>query len=114
MTDSTYGKTHLIDDVTATTGLSRKQVETVVNATLESIQNRLRGGNSVTLTGFGTFSIKQRGARTVRNIRTKETMTVPAGQRAHATPAASFLKPNAPAGVPRQAENATDARERGR
>jgi DNA-binding protein HU-beta len=114
MTDSTYGKTKLIDDVTATTGLSRKQVEQVINATLDAIQTRLQGGQGVTLTGFGTFSMKERAERTVRNIRTGQPTTVPAGQRAHWKPAASFLKPNAPAGVARQLENATYARERGR
>jgi DNA-binding protein HU-beta len=114
MRESTYGKTKLIDDVAATTGFARKQVDQVVNATLATIQQRLRDGQNVSLIVFGTFSIKQRSARTVRSIRTGQPMELPAGQRAHATPAANQLKPNAPAGIARTTENGTYARERGR
>lgn len=82
-----YGKTKLIDDVTAaTTGLKRTQIETIVNATLQTIADRLRGGQTITLTGFGTFSMKERRARSGVNPQTKQSRSPPAGARTGSRP----------------------------
>ncbi len=92
MNDGKYGKTALIDDVTANTqGLTRKQVETIVNATLETIQKKLQLGQSVTITGFGTFQTSQRQARMGTNPQTKQKIQIPARTSARWTPSANFL-----------------------
>ena len=60
----TYGKTNLIDDVTASTqGYSRRQVAEIVDATLKVITDKVRTGQNVTVTGFGTFRRTERAAR---------------------------------------------------
>lgn len=59
-------------------GLTQSQAEAALSATLEAIQGALKGGDSVSLVGFGTFSANQRDARTGRNPRTGETIQIAA------------------------------------
>ena len=114
MSDTKYGKTALIDDVTArTTGLTRKQVEQVVNATLDTVAAQLRQGGSVTLTGFGTFSMRARQARSGVNPQTRQKIDIPAGTRAHWKPAATLLATKA-AGGSYAKERGGSARPKGR
>ena len=72
MSESRYGKTVLIDEVTKATGLTRKQVEQVVNVTLATIQGHVQNGQQVTLTGFGSFKLSQRSARKGINPQTRQ------------------------------------------
>ena len=71
-------KTELIAAVAAKTGLTKKEAEKVVNATLETITESLVKGDKVNVSGFGIFEVKAREARVGRNPRTKETITIPA------------------------------------
>lgn len=48
----------------------------MLNTTLNEIERALQDGKSVTLHGFGTFELKKRDARTGRNPRTGETLTI--------------------------------------
>jgi DNA-binding protein HU-beta len=87
-----YGKTSLIDDITATTqGYSRKAVAEILDAALDMIGRKVAGGQNVTLTGFGTFRQSQRAARTGTNIRTGQKIQIPASRGVHFT-AGSELK----------------------
>lgn len=43
---------------------SKQKAADMLNATLESIMGALKKGNKVTITGFGTFSVRKRKART--------------------------------------------------
>jgi DNA-binding protein HU-beta len=84
---STYGKTSLIDDVTATTqGYSRRQVAEIVDAALKAITDKVRAGQNVTLTGFGTFRRTERAARRGTNIRTRQPIQIPAQSSVRFTP----------------------------
>jgi len=88
---SGYGKTSLIDDVTAQTqGYSRRQVAEIVEAALDTIKQKVASGQNVTLTGFGTFRRSQRAARTGTNIRTRERIQIPAQQSVRFTPGSEF------------------------
>lgn len=49
-----------------------------VDAVLESIANALQSRDSVTLVGFGTFSVQHRNPRQGRNVQTQETIEIPA------------------------------------
>ena len=71
-------KTELIAAVAAKTGLTKKDAETVVNATIDSITESLVNGDKVNVSGFGIFEVKVRAERTGRNPRTKETIEIPA------------------------------------
>ncbi|MDF1498284.1 MAG: HU family DNA-binding protein [Patescibacteria group bacterium] len=57
-------KDELIDSVAAKTDTSKKDTERVINAVLESITKTLVEGGKVAFTGFGTFSVSRREART--------------------------------------------------
>ena len=83
----TYGKTNLIDDVTASTqGYSRRQVAEIVDAALKTITEKVRAGQNVTVTGFGTFRRTERAARRGTNIRTRQPINIPAQTTVRFTP----------------------------
>ena len=71
-------KTELIAQVAEKTGLSKKDSELAVNASLETITESLIQGEKVQLVGFGVFDIKERGSRIGRNPKTKEEIAIPA------------------------------------
>jgi DNA-binding protein HU-beta len=71
-------KGELVDSVAGAAGLSRADATKAVDAVLDSIQGTLSNGGSVSLVGFGTFSVKARAARAGRNPRTGETIQIKA------------------------------------
>lgn len=73
-------KTQLIESVVAKSGMKKKDAEAAVNALTESIADALKSGDKVQIVGFGTFEVKAREARTGRNPKTGETITVPASK----------------------------------
>ena len=74
----TMNKTELIAAVAEKTGLTKKDSERVINATVETIVDGLKKGDKVQLSGFGIFEVKAREARVGRNPRTKEAIQIPA------------------------------------
>lgn len=56
-------KAGLINTISNKTSLPRKEVENVLDTFEETIMETIKGGDEVTLTGFGTFSARQRSAR---------------------------------------------------
>ena len=71
-------KTELIAAVAEKTGMTKKDAERVINATVETITASLVAGDKVQVSGFGNFEVKAREARVGRNPRTKETIQIPA------------------------------------
>ena len=71
-------KTELIDSVASATGESKRVVGNVIEAFVGQVQKQVKKGEKVTVPGFGTFSRKQRSARTARNPRTGEQIKVKA------------------------------------
>ena len=71
-------KGELIEAVAGRAGLSRADATKAVDGLLDAIQGTLAAGGSVSLVGFGTFSVKARAARSGRNPRTGETIQIPA------------------------------------
>lgn len=71
-------KSDLIRLVSEKVEMSKKDVERVVNATLEGIVGAVAGDERVQLVGFGTFERRYRAERTGRNPQTKEEITIPA------------------------------------
>jgi len=61
--------------------ISRLQATRLVQSVLDAIESGLREEGSVTLTGFGTFEVKDRKARTGRNPHTGEPIDIGAGRR---------------------------------
>ena len=71
-------KGELIDAVAGAAGLSRADATKAVDGVLDAVTGTLANGGSVSLVGFGTFSVKARAARAGRNPRTGETIQIPA------------------------------------
>ena len=71
-------KGELIESVAASAGLSRADATKAVDGVLDSVTKTLAGGGSVSLVGFGTFSVKARAARMGRNPRTGEAIQIKA------------------------------------
>lgn len=70
-------KTELISTVAYKTDLTKKDAEQTVNAVIECIQEALASGDKVVLTGFGSFEVRQRAARTGHNPRSGEPIEIP-------------------------------------
>ena len=84
-------KTELVEKVATSAGLTKTKADAAVNAFVETLTDVLKAGDKITLKGFGTFEVRQRDARTGRNPRTGETMTI-AASKVPAFKASSTLK----------------------
>ncbi len=73
-------KNEIISALVDSTGLSKTDVEKVYNATFELIKEEVSKGNKVSISGFGTFDISERGEREGRNPATGETITIKASK----------------------------------
>jgi DNA-binding protein HU-beta len=71
-------KQDLVEVLAKKTGLSKNAAAEALNAVLEAISSSLKKGQDVVLTGFGTFKVASRKARTGRNPKTGETIKIPA------------------------------------
>ena len=70
-------KTELISTVADKTAMTKKDVEKVVNAFFNTVEEALKSGNKVQLVGFGTFEVRERQARKGRNPQTGEEIDIP-------------------------------------
>lgn len=73
-------KTELIADVAAKAEITKKDADAAVNAMVEVITEALKQGDKVQLVGFGTFEVRERGARTGRDPRTNNEIKIPASK----------------------------------
>lgn len=73
-------KTDLIEKIAYDADLTKAQAGRALEAALESIKRTLKKGGSVTLVGFGTFSVGKRAARVGRNPRTGEEIKIKAAK----------------------------------
>ncbi len=73
-------KTELIEAVATAAGLTKTDSDKAVNALIETVQATVRGGDKVTIPGFGTFSVSDRKARTGRNPQTGAAIKIAASK----------------------------------
>lgn len=83
-------KFQLVDAVQTRTGLTRKQSADALDAVLETVQEVLGRGGEVSLTGFGRFSVTERGARMGKHPRTGEAMQIAATRVPRFAPASGL------------------------
>ena len=83
-------KAQLIDHVAEKADLSKKQAQEAVAAALDGIQDTLASGESVTLTGFGTFEVRDRKARQGVKPGTTEKIDIPASKYPAFKPGKTF------------------------
>lgn len=65
----------LVTHIAKATGWPKAGADRALRAMLAAIRTSLKRGDSVTLVGFGTFSVARRRPRTLRNPRTGQTVT---------------------------------------
>ena len=65
-------KTDLIAQVAANTEMSKKSAELAVNAAFDALSKAMAEGEKITISGFGTFEIRERAERQGINPRTRE------------------------------------------
>jgi len=73
-------KTELVSVVAEKSGLTKVDAERAVKAVVDTVTACLQNGQSLSLVGFGTFSVSQRAARTGKNPRTGEKLEIPAAK----------------------------------
>jgi DNA-binding protein HU-beta len=73
-------KADLIKELAEQNNIGQKDVKTVVDGMLSSISNHLKQGHKVQLTGFGTFEVRERSARTGVKPGTTEKIEIPASK----------------------------------
>lgn len=73
-------KSEFVDRVASSANMSKKEAEAAVDAVLNTLQDQLRSGGEVTFTGFGKFSVAQRGARQGKHPRTGEPIQIAASR----------------------------------
>lgn len=73
-------KTELIAAVAEKAGISKKDADKAVSATIDAIIDAVAAGDKVQLVNFGTFEVRDRKERTGRNPRTKESIVIPASK----------------------------------
>lgn len=71
-------KSDLVSRVSAQAGLSKRDCDEAINATIDAITSAVAKGEKVTLPGFGTFEARKRAARTARNPQTGAAIKVAA------------------------------------
>ena len=70
-------KKELVENIAGAADISKAAAEKALNGTLLAIAETLKGGDKVTLVGFGTFSVSKREARKGRNPQTGKTIDIP-------------------------------------
>jgi DNA-binding protein HU-beta len=71
-------KADLIEKISADTEISKALAEKVLNSVTDNVARCLKKGDKITLTGFGTFSVAKRKARTGRNPQTGQVINIKA------------------------------------
>lgn len=73
-------KQQLVDRIAAQADISKAAADRVISAFTDAVKEELKSGGSLTLVGFGTFSVNQRSSRLGRNPKTGETITIAASK----------------------------------
>ena len=84
-------KADLIDLVASKADIPKQKAEDIVNGVFDDIVAALKNGDKVNISGFGTFSVSERKARTGRNPKTGESIQI-ASSRAAKFKAGKTLK----------------------
>ena len=73
-------KSELIEAIAASADIPKAAASRALDAMVDSVTETLKKGDSVSLVGFGTFSVKERAARTGRNPQTGKPIKISAAK----------------------------------
>lgn len=83
-------KSELIERMASDADISKAAAERALESFTTSVQSTLKKGGSVTLVGFGSWSVTKRAARTGRNPKTGEAINIKARKAPKFTPGKAF------------------------
>ncbi len=84
-------KADIVSEIAKSTGVEKIQVQTIVEAFMDSVKDSLIQNNNVYLRGFGSFIVKRRAEKVARNISKNTTITIPEHNIPAFKPAKSFV-----------------------
>ncbi len=84
-------KAEIVAEIANKTGIEKSNVQTTVEAFMDTIKNSMVNGENVYLRGFGSFTIKKRAEKTGRNISKNTTIIIPAHNIPAFKPAKTFV-----------------------
>lgn len=73
-------KKELINEIAESASISKQEAGKALDAFMQAISDSMKSGDKVQITGFGTFSVANRAARTARNPQTGKQMQIPAAK----------------------------------
>lgn len=73
-------KSELVSAIAKEADVTKEVAGKTLDATIAAVTKALKGGDTVTLVGFGTFQVKERSAREGRNPKTGETIKIAASK----------------------------------
>jgi len=83
-------KSELIERMAEQAGISKAAAGAALDAATEAIKTTLKKGGSVTLVGFGAFTVTKRAARTGRNPKTGDPIKIKASKAPKFSPGKPF------------------------
>ena len=84
-------KAEIVKEISQNTGIEKVTVEKAVEAFMETVKGSMAEGSNVYLRGFGSFIVKNRAAKTARNISKNTTVIIPAHVIPAFKPAKEFV-----------------------
>ena len=72
----TITRAHIAETIYTEVGLSRNESAELLELVLDRVSSELEAGHSVKISGFGTFSVRQKGRRIGRNPKTGEEVPI--------------------------------------
>jgi DNA-binding protein HU-beta len=84
-------KADIVKQISQNTGIEKVTVEKAVEAFMETVKGSMAEGSNVYLRGFGSFIVKNRAAKTARNISKNTTVIIPAHVIPSFKPAKEFV-----------------------
>lgn len=78
--DDIVNKSQLIDKIAAGADISKASAGRALDSFIDAVTEALKEGDSVALVGFGTYSVRDRAARTGRNPQTGATIEIAAAK----------------------------------
>ena len=84
-------KADIVKEIANKTGIDSKVVLQTIEAFMTIVKEQMANEENIYLRGFGSFIIKQRAAKTARNISRNTTLIIPAHNTPAFKPAKSFI-----------------------
>ncbi|MFT5581794.1 MAG: DNA-binding protein HU-beta [Lentimonas sp.] len=85
-------KADIVNKIATDTGLEKNEVLKTVESMMVCVKDSLKGGENVYLRGFGSFIVKERAAKTGRNISKNTTILIPAHNIPSFKPSKTFVE----------------------